>query len=64
MEESTMKKTYITPNVLVTKLTMGSSLLTGSAQGRNVYTGTNADPSKPTLSRRRHSLWDDEEEDF
>lgn len=57
-----MKKTYITPNVLVTKLTMGISLLAGSAQGRNVYTETNADPSKPTLSRRRNSVWDDDED--
>ena len=59
-----MKKTYITPNVLVYKLTMESSLLAGSAQGRNVYTETNADPAIPTLSRRRNSVWDDEEEDF
>ena len=58
-----MKKTYITPNVLVYKLTMESSLLAGSAQGDNVYSGTNADPSKPILSRRRNSVWD-EDEDF
>ena len=56
-----MKKTYSTPETIITAVSVQHQLLAGSANGAAV-TEENADPTLETLSRRRtFSIWEDEE---
>ena len=54
-----MKKTYKNPTTLVVIL-QPSSILTGS---ENIPTGNSYSTGNKVLSRRRNTLWDDEDEE-
>lgn len=59
-----MKKTYISPEILLCNVELRQSMLADSAKGTSVF-DNDADPGLETLSRRSNSIWDDDdEEDF
>ena len=59
-----MKKTYLCPMTSVHFVQMEQQLMAGSANGTTVYE-TEASTEYEILSRRRTSVWgDEEEEDF
>ncbi len=58
-----MKKTYQKPEMLIARLATQGIIADSGAKGTTVYDDT-ADPSKPSLSRRRRrNQWDDEEDE-
>lgn len=64
MEDTTMKKTYIQPEMLQYVLT--GELLTGASikrDGTNAKVDVTDDTYDDVFCSRRHSVWDDEEED-
>ena len=57
-----MKKTYISPLTEICDVMVENLLQVGSTKGTSVF-NDDANPNYDVLSRRSHSLWDDDEEE-
>lgn len=58
-----MKKTYINPNTKIVKI-QTARMMAGSELGKYSGEGNTISSNDAVLSRRRNSVWDEDEEEY
>ena len=58
-----MKKTYINPNTKIVKI-QTARMMAGSELGKYSGNGNTISDNDAVLSRRRNSVWDEDEEEY